>query len=520
MKKIAVLLLLICSLRASASLNETLPPWHWACPLIADMQTAGLLQDLNQLNQPYTRGDVAVALIDIGSLIKNSKVLLSKGQLERYAKLVREFAPEIQALKTEDDAERLELGGHLIGDMQKDSDKDMKFRGIYRTRIHVPAGRSVTMFNAMNFDQNLVHDDLYMGKKWRGIVGYTEQAYVSARFGRFGMKFGRDFLKWGAGRSGTLIFSDAARPMDHFLGSVTAGPFTFSYLLSRLDDWPLTPRLADSLGGTRARRYVSAHRLDARFFDGRLQCAVTEAVIYGGVNRSPEFSYLNPFIFYHGSQMNEANTANTFGSIDVLWAPANRVQLYASLMIDDIQIEETGPGDLEPDEIGYIIGGRWTPNGSTLISAEYARVTNRTYKTINPWETFMHRNGPLGHPLGNDFDLWQVEAGQWFGPSVRASLSFTQIRKGEGDLFSPFDMPWMDYTVEEGYSEPFPTGIVEKRQIIGLQLRYDASAHWGLHGLFQSTVFDQYQHVENRDETQTFWKLGLWLDGDVIFRLQ
>ena len=79
----------------------------------------------------------------------------------------------------------------------------------------------------------------------------------------------------------------------------------------------------------------------------------------------------------------------------------------------------------------------------------------------SPWETFIHRNVPLGHPLGNDFGHWQVGLSQWFFGSLNFYLQYSQTRKGEGGLYTPWDEPWMDNTVEEGYSEPFPTGVVE-----------------------------------------------------------
>jgi hypothetical protein len=36
----------------------------------------------------------------------------------------------------------------------------------------------------------------------------------------------------------------------------------------------------------------------------------------------------------------------------------------------------------------------------------------------------------------------------------------------------PWDMPWMNCTLEEGYNEPFPTGIVEKTADLGLEIRW------------------------------------------------
>ena len=508
------------TLPLAASVQETLPSWHWSYVYIEDFQTRGLFQDLFQMNQPYTRGDIARSLIEAGRSIKAGQIMLSPSELKRYKKLVYEFSREIQACQGKGDSpDALELGGNLVEDMVQRPGRDTELKGTVRSEILVPVGDRIALYNGINFDQYLVDDPNYSGKKWRGIAGYTEQAYASSRFGRFNLKFGRDFLKWGPGFSGTLLFSNTATPMDHFTGSVDIGHFRFTYLMARLDDYILSPELQDSLSGPAARRFISSHRLDARFFGGRLQCAVTEMVVYGGVNRSPEWAYLNPFVFYHGSQLNENGLTNTFGSIDLTGYPLNRWQVYGSLMIDDIQIEKTGPGDLEPNEIGFIIGSRYGIGPNTRLLLEYTRITNRTYKTMNPWETFVFRGQPLAHPLGNDFDIWTAGLTQWAGASFRAQLTYSQIRQGEGSLYSPFDMPWMNYTVDEGYSEPFPTGIVQNAGTLQIMLDYYASGNWGFRGQWAMTKYKNFQHVERQTETQTLWKLGVWLEGSVLIPL-
>ncbi|GAH21463.1 unnamed protein product, partial [marine sediment metagenome] len=70
-------------------------------------------------------------------------------------------------------------------------------------------------------------------------------------------------------------------------------PVQFTFLVSALDDITLDSKTADSHGGSFAKRYISAHRLDVNLINGRFQCAVTEAVLYGGVNRQLNWIFLN-----------------------------------------------------------------------------------------------------------------------------------------------------------------------------------------------------------------------------------
>lgn len=516
--------LFLLPVSAVASVHQTLPSWHWAYQFIGELRLRGCFDELYAMNRPYTRGDVAFALIRIENRLKERKLSLSSSDLKLFAKLKKEFQEEMKELEgktSENDIVR--LGARVQSDMNKQGKNKAKYKGIYRTKISVPLGSHVEVYNGINFNQYLVDDTTYVGKKWRGIVGYTEQAYAAASLGRFRFKFGRDFLRWGAGQSGTLLFSDVSRPMDQFTASAQLGPFQYTFLASALDDITLDSKLADSLGTSSAKRYISAHRFDANLMHGRLQLAVTEAVLYGGVNRQLDWVYFNPFIFYHGAQLNKSGSENTFGTVDLSFFPVKKWELYGSLLIDDIQLEKTGPGDLEPNEIGWLFGSRFgDPFGVSglTLSGEYVRVTNRTYKTPNPWETFIFRNKPLGYPLGDDFDYWQAGVSKWFGGNLWLKFKYSQTRKGEGSIFIPWDAPWFAYTVEQGYSEPFPTGIVEKRKQISFLVWYYPSVHWGVEGEFCSIKYRNKSHMLGQAQGKTTWRIGLWINGDLGFAVK
>jgi len=52
-------------------------------------------------------------------------------------------------------------------------------------------------------------------------------------------------------------------------------------------------------------------------------------------------------------------------------------------LIDDIQIEKSGPGDLEPNEVGYIYGANLADPFGVFgldVYGEYTRITNRTFQ--------------------------------------------------------------------------------------------------------------------------------------------
>ena len=194
--------------------TETLPTWHWSYELIHQLRIRGNFVELYEMNQPYTRGEVAKALISMREGLDKDFIGLTTSDYNILEKLEKEFQPEMRFLEDKEIASsNLKIGTYLMGDLNKSGQENVGYKGIYRSVLSVSLGSHLTVYNGMNFDQYLVDDHEYIGKKWRGLVGYTEQAYAALNTNRFRLKFGRDFLRWGAGENGTLLFSDIARPM-------------------------------------------------------------------------------------------------------------------------------------------------------------------------------------------------------------------------------------------------------------------------------------------------------------------
>ncbi|MCK5146226.1 hypothetical protein KAR48_05690 [bacterium] len=77
----------------------------------------------------------------------------------------------------------------------------------------------------------------------------------------------------------------------------------------------------------------------------------------------------------------------------------------------------------------------------------------------------------------------------------------------------------MDYTVEVGYSEPFPTGVVETQKAFKVELKYQPSIHWGVQGFFQSISMDNAFNVKGTSQSDIAWRIGFWWDGDIVVGL-
>ena len=266
-------------------------------------------------------------------------------------------------------------------------------------------------------------------------------------------------------------------------------------------------------------QFLSGHRLIAQFLNGRLQAAVTELVVYGGEDQTFNFVYLNPVIFYHGAKKNGAGDNNVLPAVEINVFLLKNWQVYGSVLIDDIQVEKTVTGDLEPNEIGWLAGTGWAaPFDVTAldVNLEYVRIANRTYKTSHPQEIYLHRNVPIGHPIGNDFDHWQFTAQYWPTSGMKATLDTWYTRNGEGSILSPWDEPWNDSTLEDGFNEVFPTGVVEKTLGLAAEVSWFFKPWLRFTGYFSWESVDNWQHVRGRTENE--WQAQLraewnWLHG-------
>ena len=496
--------LIIITLDSSAQNLETIPLYHWSYEVIDELTVRGYLRDLTLMNRPFTRKQVIDALRDCQAPPQD---FTAQSLIQM---LQDEFYPQPD--------KNLKLGGYIRQDMKIDKNETVP-RGIAVSKIAYSFADKFTFYNGMRLDQNLQDDPFYTGKYWRGFSGGTEQAYLNLRIAWINLQFGRDWQVWGCGQNGHLLFSDNSQPFDMGRLKMELGNFTFTSSFSQLNEVEITlidtNQIPVDTTFIQSRRFFTAHRIDWKP-SNKLQIGISEAVLYGGENRTFELYYLNPFIFYHGEQQNQESEANTIVGADFIFFPGKGWRLHGEFIMDDWQFDKKKKSDLEPPEIGWIIGAtKIDPLGvnSASISLEYTGITNRTYNTLQPDQKFMHQNKPIAHWLGSDFDIWSLTAAKWITPNLKAAFNFQFIRRGEGDIYDPFDTSFYQVPdVSAGYSEPFPTGIVEKTYKPKLLLWYHLNRIWDFYLETEYSYIENAQHISGKTDKQFQIRLGISAD--------
>ena len=308
--------------------------------------------------------------------------------------------------------------------------------------------------NIENKKDELVYQErTYWSDEFANHRGGFEIAKITFNTKNFFVKFGRDYFLQGLYLYENLLFSKYNYPYDQIVYGFKNEFFELSsyYLaLNSLQD-------SDVLN----LRHLNGHRLSINLKIGYL--AFNEVILYGGENRQINIMLFNPFMIYYAYQKNTKNfESNSLVSME-LYLNYHNYFFFGEFLLDDFQIDKDVPGDLEPNEWGMNV-----TLGKNKIFKElnwkinYTMVANRTYNAPEKdYEKYIYKNYPIGHWLGNNF--WELKSSFTFIPNnqIFVELNISHFEYGKESLYSPFNKNYLNYTVEEGYSESFPFGNVD-----------------------------------------------------------
>jgi len=520
--------------------RETLPPYHWANQYVDYLKVRGYLPELLFSERPFSRERIATALLKIDFEKKN----IPETDRRIIRILFEEFSEEIHRLGGEADNRwepylkraleflkielapetiqpELKIGGFGFGNYLNQTQPAVSDG---RIDLHAQAGffwgSRVTLYNNMRIFN--FADSTYIGKKFRSLYAYTEQSYLSLNWNWLQFKFGRDFMQIGPGRSGQLLISDNSRPFDMYLFRIGTSLFQYSFWGFALDSRPVTDMELRSFS-TYAKRFLNGHRLQFNY-KNKIFAGISEVVVYGGPNQGWNLGLMNPFMIYYGHVVNSPDVnGNSLFNIDFDIYPTANWEVYGEFLIDDFQVDKKSPGDLEPNELGFLFGVQHTnPFGldGTTFGLEYVQIRNRTYNVpVNDWEKYLHRNRVIGYYLGNNLDRLELTVKKYMRPDLQMTFRSILIRRGEGSVAGEFNTNYLNYTVEEGYNEPFPFGVVEKQIQIGAGIFYRPSQFGNITATLNYNRFSNYKHVTGRKHNNVEFRVSLWLEWDQLIRL-
>lgn len=319
-------------------------------------------------------------------------------------------------------------------------------------------------------------------------VDYTFpfESFVAAEYGPLSFSVGRDRLRWGPGRTGTLVLSDAPDYYD-YLDAGLGGEW-FSYRFARVSiDPSLRPgEVIDA--GAMAAKNLFLHRFEA-LLGGRVALALVEGLMVGGVE--PELAYANPFLILHNrfawNATSFVSAASVLG-LELRFNPWRYMELYGSFAMNQLQTSYEreryeGDADAIPDAYAWLAGGEGAypfMGGWIRASLEYAFTNPWMYIRENRLTSFTWRRRLTSNVAGAD-QLCDSFIGYRYGPDARVyygalgwdapgMLSFQAsveyAERGEQGLYTEYKEG------DAALALTTPTGIVERSSNLGFEVSW------------------------------------------------
>jgi hypothetical protein len=476
---------------------------------IEALAARGLLDSLAIYTRPLARTDVARALTRARALHPG---IAGDPQ---YQRLERELVRELQDLGAPCDARET---GPLVDTGPRD--RRLRIQAIAHGRGDYDEKRTVAHFQARDESYVGARGGLELGDAFGAteelgltrirsarayidpLVQHTDleiavlRSDVTARAGPLTAAVGYDDFRWGPGRRGTLLLSDAAGPMTYL---------TLQGALGRVTATALTGVLSSGEG-----QYLAAHRLEFEP-SPRVSLAVAEAVRYHAQGIEPLYAAgILPYALVRRVLIRDASSdsvrvaerANVMASADAVYRPWPSLSVYGELLVDDFSTKSSGV----PDRFGFQLGLRTDrPYGGRRgrFIAEYTRVRNFTY-SVDYGQDFIYRSRPLGYVLGPDVENVWLESALDLSRDWQVRWTGDFINHGEGRL----GVPW----VASGGPAPGAglSGVVERtREVWG-------DARWMPRDDVDLSAGLGYRRVSNRDHvagrTERAWLLRAALD--------
>ena len=293
--------------------------------------------------------------------------------------------------------------------------------------------------------------------------GRVNNAFIRYYGKNLAVQMGRSPLVWGQSWSHSIIHSSLMPTYDHI---------SIRYNLATIQLEVMSGQLAAdrTIEGEAVRRLTAGHRFTWIPEHGRLLLGFGEQIIYTGVNRSLEMMYLNPFIPFAFSALEDevpSYPSDNDNSVIFLYGRfviQPSLSLYGEFLIDDFQVD--------PDPAQHMLGYKFGLDGALQFGgvpmtweAEVTRIDSWTYIHHGQFSTWQNRGHATGYLYGPD--LWStcLQADAWIRPKVLANFEFTWLEKGANTLSTP----WAN---ANNVGDPFPIPPVVRHMLL------DVSVGW------------------------------------------
>lgn len=356
---------------------------------------------------------------------------------------------------------------------------------------------NVEIVNSMFFTHDSLEAERGFVRTIKNVTMYTNQAFIKINNVSDGIvysaKIGRDFLRIGHGINTSLFVSDYSRPFDQFTVRAQTGKLNGLFSIIALD----------TLEGYN--RYLYLHTLNYK--SNKLSLTIGEGVLDTGIGKSISLNYANPIHLWTWENISGGSQGiNGFLYAGFTWLPVKELRVYGEFLIDDINFHKKDAFYL--NRYGLLGGMQKTgfPLKSSNIWIEYSNVLHQVYQSYHPTHTYIHRNFPVGHYLGNDFINVRIHYSHLMKSGrIKPIIDISYLMDGSNGLETPFDNPWETYEglvadyVPPSHPTPPVTTWIESE--VGAEINIGSASY--------ITITAQYQVKSIKNEESSEFGLGI-----------
>jgi len=264
------------------------------------------------------------------------------------------------------------------------------------------------------------------------------EGYARYDAGIVALQVGRERILWGNGYGDKMIVSDNVRVFDFVRADAEYKSikytFVHAWLLGQRSQVIFTLPTDTTFRfyePVNADKYFAAHRLaisPTSFLDIGFQ----EMAIYS--YRSPDLAYLNPITLIESAQRSRDERDNVLWSFDIQLRPFKRLELYGSVVFDDINFPRWGTNSVQNKnafQAGLITVDPFDIL-NTVAVVEYTRIEPYTFSHNRSRDNNYGSGGRiLGHHIGPNSDSWFFRLDWFLTHRLSASFRIEIQREGE-----------------------------------------------------------------------------------------
>lgn len=323
---------------------------------------------------------------------------------------------------------------------------------------------------------------------------WPKRAFVSFSGSNWNLQYGRDRIRTGLSRTGSLLLDDHSDFNDHATLSFYSNRFKYTWRNVFLNG--IT---ANGESAVKESRVFMIHTLEFRPFDS-LSIMISEDLMYRMDGKEAiDFSFFNPGYIYHN--LNNRSIFNAIAYMEMKWSPVKNWEVYGQFVLD----QATAPNESNNQTAswGLSLGGsyrRITEKGILNIYTEGVYTTPvlyrrdkvdfikcmryfhlTTYSQLLPDgnETTFGSNALsfeyLGFKYGGDALLLSLGGDYSFYEKYKIAASLSYLGKGEMNIFSSHNNDGFNDGFAN-YDKPALSGKIKHYLMISTQFEGDLSS--------------------------------------------